>query len=198
MKKSASLLIQNPAGKYLLIRRSDQCQHFVGLWEFPGGKRDGDESPHRALLREVREEIGLKLPVPAGKPIRELQTPNGEVEYGFFKWPCPTENLEVRLSEEHDKSCWVTFTEARKLPLMQIHREFLEWQWLQNQIHLYETREHARYELYKQTLHNVLERLKSRWAPLAIVQTRAKDLSSFAEKSDDLVSSSRFDHLVSK
>lgn len=182
MKKSASLLIQNPKSQYLLIRRSNTCKHFIGCWEFPGGKRDGDEPPHTALVREVREEISLDLPVPLGNPMRYLTSSDRSVEYAFFKWECPTDALDIQLSEEHSEFRWATFTEARKLALVQIHRDFLEWQWLHNQIHVYETQEHPRYEQYEKTLRAVLERLKDRWSPLAIVQARAKGLSSFAEK----------------
>lgn len=32
-----------------------------GMWDLPGGGRDGEESPEACLLREVREEFGLTL-----------------------------------------------------------------------------------------------------------------------------------------
>lgn len=32
-----------------------------GMWDLPGGGRDGEESPETCLLREVREEFGLTL-----------------------------------------------------------------------------------------------------------------------------------------
>ena len=33
-----------------------------GMWDLPGGGRDGDESPETCLLRELREEFGLHIP----------------------------------------------------------------------------------------------------------------------------------------
>ena len=32
-----------------------------GMWDLPGGGREGDESPEACLLREVHEELGLLL-----------------------------------------------------------------------------------------------------------------------------------------
>lgn len=43
------LLAQRPEGKSL-----------AGLWEFPGGKVEPGESPEAALIRELREEIGIE------------------------------------------------------------------------------------------------------------------------------------------
>ena len=33
-----------------------------GMWDLPGGGREGEESPEACLLRELREEFGLRLP----------------------------------------------------------------------------------------------------------------------------------------
>ncbi len=45
-------------GKILIARRPDSA-HQGGKWEFPGGKREADESVTQALVRELQEELGI-------------------------------------------------------------------------------------------------------------------------------------------
>src|SRR2546422_4657903 len=49
-------------GKFLITRRPDNV-HLAGLWEFPGGKVEPEESLEQALVRELEEEIGVKARV---------------------------------------------------------------------------------------------------------------------------------------
>ncbi|MCL4180056.1 MAG: NUDIX domain-containing protein [Verrucomicrobia bacterium] len=181
MKNSASLLVQNRDGAYLLIQRSDTCNNFKGWWEFPGGKIDPGESVSLAVRREALEETGIEVPALDDAVGCGITSQNGAVQYTFFAWRSEAP-LEAKLSDEHRDFKWVKFTEARRIPnILETHREFLERHWLEQQIKAYE-HELPRYREYAATLRALLEKLAKRWAPLAFVQARAKDLSSFAAK----------------
>ncbi len=47
----------------VLIARRDDSQMLGGLWEFPGGKQEAGETLEQTVVREVREETGLKIEV---------------------------------------------------------------------------------------------------------------------------------------
>lgn len=56
----AAGILKDARGRILLARRGDG-RDLAGLWEFPGGKVEPGESPHAALARELREEIGVEI-----------------------------------------------------------------------------------------------------------------------------------------
>ncbi len=47
-------------GRVLIAKRPEGKQ-LAGLWEFPGGKVEPGERPEQALIRELREELGIEV-----------------------------------------------------------------------------------------------------------------------------------------
>lgn len=45
----------------VLTRRASKLKHHSGQWAFPGGRLEGGETPEAAALRELSEEVGLRL-----------------------------------------------------------------------------------------------------------------------------------------
>lgn len=50
------------AGRYLVARRTRPAD-VAGRWEFPGGKVEPGETEEQALVREIREELGVEINV---------------------------------------------------------------------------------------------------------------------------------------
>lgn len=58
--KVAIALIQDSQNRLLITQRPHHASH-GGFWEFPGGKLEECETAKEALIREVREELGLEV-----------------------------------------------------------------------------------------------------------------------------------------
>ncbi len=59
MMRVAAGLLRRPNGQVLLTRRPLHKAH-GGLWEFPGGKLEGEENWQQGLRRELLEELGIE------------------------------------------------------------------------------------------------------------------------------------------
>lgn len=88
--RHSSFVIQVSAGLVfrggkLLITRRHTGAHLGGLWEFPGGKREVNETFEQCLVRELREELGIEVDV--GELVESLvhDYPEKTVELKFFR-----------------------------------------------------------------------------------------------------------------
>lgn len=84
---SAAVIIEN--ARVLLTQRKAGT-HLAGAWEFPGGKVRAGEDPRDALVRELREELGIETVV-------------GEI-------------VEVTFHRYAERSVLLLFYEARRHP----------------------------------------------------------------------------------
>ena len=80
--------LTNQAGEILLQKRPEGRQ-MAGLWEFPGGKVDAGESPESALVRELKEELGIDV------------EPQNLVPFAFASEPLEGRNLLLLLYRCH-------------------------------------------------------------------------------------------------
>jgi 8-oxo-dGTP pyrophosphatase MutT (NUDIX family) len=115
-------------GEILLMRRSSDRAIHPGVWDVPGGHREGDETPARTLVRELAEEIGI-VPrefeeiavLPETRPDEY-----GEAEYRLFvvrAWDGGEPRL---LGPEHAELRWVTPDRALGLDLAHpVYREVI-------------------------------------------------------------------------
>lgn len=80
MKNSPTLMVVvavalvRSDGRILMQRRRPEKQH-GGLWEFPGGKVESGETPENALIREIEEELAVRLNRQALAPLTFASAP---------------------------------------------------------------------------------------------------------------------------
>ena len=71
-------------GRYLIARRKSGV-HLAGFWEFPGGKRELDETLEACLQRELFEELNIHIDVPIPFQIVRHEYAEKIVELHFFR-----------------------------------------------------------------------------------------------------------------
>lgn len=100
----------------LLVQQRAAGRAMAGLWEFPGGKIEAGESPEAALVRELREELGIDVESACLAPACFASEPLGDrhlllMLYACRKWrgqPQPLEAAALR---------WVRPVELHALPM---------------------------------------------------------------------------------
>ncbi|MDT8382965.1 MAG: Nudix family hydrolase [Gammaproteobacteria bacterium] len=75
--------IFDEAGRVLIARRPEHL-HQGGLWEFPGGKVEANESVFEALVRELDEELGIA--VQAARPLIRVRHDYPELSVVLDVW----------------------------------------------------------------------------------------------------------------
>jgi 8-oxo-dGTP diphosphatase len=117
---AAALILHD--GLYLLTRRKADV-HLGGLWEFPGGKREPEESLEECLRRELREELGIEITEPVPFQIIHHTYPEKTVELHFFR--CLIKDGHPR-PLGCDALQWVLPEELTRVPLPPADRPLVE------------------------------------------------------------------------
>ena len=97
----------------------------LGLqWEFPGGKIEAGESPEQAIVREVREELGVNA-----TPLERLDSVSHDYAHGthveivFVK--CAVDSHEFLLSDEVNDARWQLPADIEVGNVLEADRDFL-------------------------------------------------------------------------
>ncbi|WP_347304120.1 NUDIX domain-containing protein [Croceibacterium sp. TMG7-5b_MA50] len=107
-------------GDRLLLAERPPGKHHGGLWEFPGGKVEPDERPRAALVREIAEELFLRLDAAALIPTGFAE----DQRLLLLLFAASHDGAEVR-ALEGQRWGWFTRAEAADLPLAPLDRELL-------------------------------------------------------------------------
>jgi 8-oxo-dGTP diphosphatase len=107
--------------RLLLCQRSDQRKWFPGAWDLPGGHIQMGEPPAIALVREVKEELGIVITAPDRSPDGRI----ADVDLTLAVWVIDQWEGELRNAEpeEHDALAWFTRHDLAQLALA--HADYL-------------------------------------------------------------------------
>lgn len=101
----------------LIIRRSKKLRVGAGLWQLPGGKVEPDESPLSAVLREIKEELGLKLAPHDLKAITAINSKslgdadNVLIKMHLFYYEIQDRKIDATLEDSIDSIKWLSLSE---------------------------------------------------------------------------------------
>lgn len=98
-------------GKFLAARKA-AGQSNEGLWEFPGGKIKKGESPELAIVREIKEEIDIKIKIQ--KCLSPVVHHYREKSIQLIPFIC-TFNEGTPKALEHEQIMFVNGNEAQNL-----------------------------------------------------------------------------------
>ena len=109
-------------GKVLVARRP-RHKLLGGLWEFPGGKAEGDESIDQTLKRELREELDVEV---------IIEEPIGQFSHAYTHFRIEVVAFACRLARgepkplEHTQLAWRRPAELARLPMGKIDRSIAQ------------------------------------------------------------------------
>jgi len=105
--------------KILLAKRSANQTFYPNVWDLPGGHLEAGESPETALVRELKEELGIVATAYASLGTFDVLSHESNESYKYHvylvtAWRGTIANLQL---EEHSEIRWVTPEDSSNLEL---------------------------------------------------------------------------------
>lgn len=110
-KKGTSMIFLNDADQVLLFQRDDKPTiPFPNCWDILGGHVEEGETPAETIIREIEEEIGLKLHNPVLFKVFDMAD---RIENTF--WQRANLNIATQRLNEGQRLKWFTENEIRSM-----------------------------------------------------------------------------------
>lgn len=106
-------------GNAVLIARRPSKGLLGGLWEFPGGKMEPGETLPLALVREIKEELGVEIRV--GEPLGEYKHAYTHFKVRLTAFACELDGSEPQPLEASEIR-WVPLADLEQFPMGKIDR----------------------------------------------------------------------------
>ena len=89
---------------HFLIVKRNRKKHLGLKWEFPGGKVQENETFEEALIREIKEELNIKISLQ--DKIAEEKYKDEKIDIVLHYFLCTQESGTIELNE-HEDLAWV-------------------------------------------------------------------------------------------
>lgn len=115
-------------GKLLYLKRHAD-KPYGSTWGLPAGKIEKGEDPSQAAVREVYEEVGIRLDPAKLQEVVKAYLEVDQVRYVFHAFRIRLEKApQIKLEPDaHTEAKWLTIEEALKLPLIVGGGEILKY-----------------------------------------------------------------------
>ena len=117
-------VIRNKEGKYLVLKRHEREIAYPGMYTFPGGKVEDNDTVEETLAAELEEEAGLQLK--PGKILlkdKSFRRPDGQTAKSL-SYLCEVEDdSNVTICEDFTDYKWVSLEELKDIPHVGIEEE---------------------------------------------------------------------------
>ena len=110
-----ALALVDPDHRVLLTQRPEG-KHMAGLWEFPGGKMEPNETPEACVIREAEEELGIDVTANCLAPLTFASHAYDEFHVLILLYVCRIWD-GVPVGREHQALRWLAPRDMATYPM---------------------------------------------------------------------------------
>jgi len=121
----AAALISDRRGNFLVAKRTKG--KFSGMWEFPGGKIEQEETAEEAVVREIKEELDIRIIPHKILGIFSQVFPKKEIEIELVSCSLPEDEERIVSDGSHSEYKWIQIRDAEDLGFAPIDTDIIDF-----------------------------------------------------------------------